>query len=125
MRLQELGIDFRVTDEGWIRQLGERRRADGTETTRVFQLEHAAALDYTGPACRVTIASALDPAEEEVARENLDALALAIAIGEVTVDVDAVDPALREAAQLAAGGDADLARRLIMDGTLDADIVGG
>ena len=91
----------------------------------MFQLEHAAALDYDGPACRVTIASALDPAEEAVAREHLDALALAIASGEVTVDVDAVDPAAREAVQLAVGGDAALARRLIMDGTLDADIVGG
>ena len=32
MRLQELGIEFRVTDEGMVRQLGESRRADGTET---------------------------------------------------------------------------------------------
>jgi hypothetical protein len=125
MRLQELGIDFRVTDEGWIRQLGERRRAAGTETTRIFQLEHAAALDYDGPACRVTIASALDPAEEAVTREHLDDLALAIAIGEVTVDLDAVDQALREAAQLAASGDAALARRLIMDGALDAESLAG
>ena len=53
MRLQELGIEFRVTDEGMVRQLGDARRADGTERTRVFQLEAAAALDYSGPACRV------------------------------------------------------------------------
>ena len=78
MRLQELGIEFRVTDEGMVRQLGESRRADGTEATRVFQLEHAAALDYSGPACRVAIASALDPAEEAEAAAHLDALAAAL-----------------------------------------------
>ena len=39
MRLQELGIEFRTTDEAMVRQLGDGRRADGTERTRVFQLE--------------------------------------------------------------------------------------
>ena len=49
MRMQELGIEFRVTDEGLVRQLGPSRRADGTETTRVFQLQGVEALDYSGP----------------------------------------------------------------------------
>ena len=104
MRLQELGIDFRVTNEGWIRHLGERRRADGTEGTRLFQLEQAAALHYAGPACPVTIVSALDPAEEAAARESLDALALAIANGEVSIDLDAVHPGVRDAVERAAAG---------------------
>jgi hypothetical protein len=124
MRLQELGIEFRVTDDGMVRQLGESRRADGTEATRVFQLEHAAALDYSGPACRVAIASALDPAEEAEAAAHLDALAAALGRGDVTVDLDAVDPVAREAVQAAIGEDPALTRRLIMDGALDNALVG-
>ena len=75
MRLQELGIEFRVTDDGMVRQLGERRRADGSETTTVFQLEGAAALLYDGPACRIAIASALDPDSERAAAATVDELA--------------------------------------------------
>ena len=49
MRLQELGIEFRTTDEGMVRQLGDARRADGTEHTRVFQLEGRSAIDVDKP----------------------------------------------------------------------------
>ncbi|CAN0338975.1 unnamed protein product, partial [Phaeothamnion confervicola] len=48
MRLQELDIEFRVKDEGMVRQLGDSRRASGNERTRIFQLEGVAALTYDG-----------------------------------------------------------------------------
>ena len=75
--------------------------------TRVFQLEHAAALDYTGPACRGGDRQRARPGRggRGPARTSTPS-PLAIASGDVTVDLDAVDPAAREAVQVAVGGDA-------------------
>jgi hypothetical protein len=125
MRLQELGIEFRTTDEGMVRQLGDSRRADGTERTRLFQLEGPFAIDYDGDACLVAIASALDPADEQGAREDLDAVTAGIVEGSITVDVDAVAPELAERARAAAAGDAATARAMVLDGSLAADALSG
>ena len=119
MRMQQLGIEFRVTDEILVRQLGESRRADGSQTTRVFQLEGLEALDYGGPACTVALASALTPASDAEARLASDRLAGELADGTIEVDADALDPT-EPVDQLAAArsGDLDAARLLVIDGAL-------
>lgn len=71
MWLQEQGIEFRVDDEGMVRQLGEARRADGTEPTRVFQLEGVEARTYDGPECVLAEASLLDESDDARVRELL------------------------------------------------------
>ena len=125
MRLQELGIEFRTTDEGMVRQLGDARRADGTERTRVFQLEGRSAIDYEGDACRIGIASALDPADEERARRDADTIVAGLVDGSISVDVSAVPPELADAARAAAGGDAATARSMVLDGSLGAEALAG
>ena len=125
MRLQELGIEFRTTDEGMVRQLGDARRADGTERTRVFQLEGRSAIDYAGDACRIAIASALDPADEARARRDADTIVAGVVDGSISVDVSAVPPELADAARAAAGGDAATARSMVLDGSLGADALAG
>lgn len=66
MWLQERGITFRVDDDAMVRQLGEPRRADGSEPTRIFQLEGGEARIYAGPECRIAEASWLTPEDEKV-----------------------------------------------------------
>lgn len=121
MQLQELDIQFRVTDEIMIRQLGESRRADGTEPATIFQLQGAPAVLYDGPACRIALASELAEAEEGVARKGAAQLAEQVASGEITVadsvlrDADAaIEPVLRLAQQ----GDLDAARTIVYEGYL-------
>ncbi len=119
MRMQELGIEFRVTDEGLVRQLGPSRRADGTETTRVFQLEGVEALDYGGPACTIALTSALTADDEAATRDRADRLAADLVDGTIVID----DSRLTEADpidQLAAAraGDLDAAWLLVIDGSL-------
>jgi hypothetical protein len=119
MRMQELGIEFRVTDEGLVRQLGPSRRADGTETTRVFQLQGVEALDYSGPACTVALVSALSADEDAATRELADRLAADLVDGTIVVDDDQLDAA-DPVAQLAAAraGDLHAAWLLVIDDSL-------
>lgn len=91
MWLQEADIEFRVEDEGMIRQLGESRRADGDEPARIFQLEGADAVLYDGPACVVALTSALTEAEDGVAVEQAEQIAGELADGTIVVD-----PAVRD-----------------------------
>jgi hypothetical protein len=119
MRMQELGIEFRVTDEGLVRQLGDSRRADGTETTTVFQLEGVEALNYGGPACTIGIASAFSAAEDADIKITADRLAAALADGDIVVDeaaLDETDPIDQLAA--ARDGDSKAAWLLVIDGSL-------
>ncbi|HYN33713.1 MAG TPA: hypothetical protein VES40_13890 [Ilumatobacteraceae bacterium] len=119
MRMQELGVEFRVTDEGLVRQLGPSRRADGTETTRVFQLEGIDALDYGGPACTVALASALTADDEAATRDLADRLAADLADGTIVIDegrLTEADPIDQLAA--ARAGDLDAAWLLVIDGSL-------
>ena len=83
MWMQEDGIEFRVDDEGMVRQLGEARRADGTEPTRIFQLEGVEARTFHGPECLLAEASALTPTDDAAVRDLVERTAddFAIAIG--------------------------------------------
>jgi hypothetical protein len=75
LRLQELGVEFRVSDPALVRQLGEERRSDGGEHVRLFQLEGIDALADDVDACLLVRASALDPSAERRAAELVDAAA--------------------------------------------------
>lgn len=121
MQLQELGIEFRVTDEIMVRQLGPTRRADGSEPATIFQLQGAPAVLYDGPACVVARASELDEASEGVTTERAEQLAAQITDGSLTIadtvlrDADAaIEPVLRAAQD----GDLDAARSLVYEGYL-------
>jgi hypothetical protein len=126
MFLQQRGVEFRVQDEGMVRQLGNGRRADGTETVTLFQLESEQALLYDGPACQLAVTSALSPEEERTARADADALADAIVTGELGVDTseftDADPLGLLDAAIT---GDRNAARTLVLDGTLSRWVSNG
>jgi hypothetical protein len=119
MRMQELGIEFRVTDEILVRQLGESRRADGSETTRVFQLQGLEALDYDGPACPVAVASVFSADEEADIRAVSNRLAAELVDGTIEVDESALAPtdAVDQLA-VARAGDLEAAWLLVIDGSL-------
>jgi hypothetical protein len=119
MRMQQLGIEFRVPDEVTVRQLGNNRRADGTETTVVFQLEGVEALNYTGPACTIALASALSESDEDIARANSELFAQQLVEGRIAVDASrlAADDRIDQLA-VAQEGDLDAAWLLAIDGTL-------
>ena len=59
------GVDVVVTDEGMVRQLGERRRADGDETRRLVLIEGAATRSPPPGAREVALVEGLDTAELE------------------------------------------------------------
>jgi hypothetical protein len=61
--LQRRGIEFRSTDEGIVRQLGESRRADGTEQARLVIVEGAPARRAMEGGERVAFASTLTLAD--------------------------------------------------------------
>ena len=82
MWMQERGIEFRVEDEGMIRQLGEARRADGTESVRLFQLQGTDARVYEGSACVIGIASQLDPGRAAEIEAMVETRSIELAIGE-------------------------------------------
>ena len=88
MHLQQIGIDFKVTDEGMVRQLGERRRATGDEQATIFQLQGAPVLSYTGPACLVAGASRLTAADDDRFRTEAEAIAAAIIDGAIFINGD-------------------------------------
>lgn len=95
MWMQERGIEFRVDDEGMIRQLGEARRADGTEPTTVFQLQGSDARTYDGPACVVADSSSLTGPDEASVRSLVDAAADDLSIVMATSPEAALDAILR------------------------------
>lgn len=128
MRLQELGVEFRVSDEGFIRQLGPSRRADGSEQVTVFQIEGSAALRYDGAECRVALSSALSADNEARAAQAAKALAADIVNGDIVLDRERI----RERGtvpewvlDLVGGGDVAAAWTLVIDGVLTAWIVDG
>ena len=81
MELQARGIEFRVSNEGMVRQLGNRRRASGDERVTVFQLEGIDALRYSGEACVLAVAMLLGPAERLDAERSGRALEALVADG--------------------------------------------
>ena len=68
--LVERGIDFEVEEEFWVRQMGERRRADGDARERLFLREGEDAETVPEGARRVAHVDGLNDAE----RRELDAL---------------------------------------------------
>ncbi|MCU1502823.1 MAG: hypothetical protein JWM12_2177, partial [Ilumatobacteraceae bacterium] len=130
MRLQELGIEFRVSDPAMVRQLGNRRRATGRERTSIFQLEGLDAVLYDGSACRVASASALGAAATSAAAAGAAALAGRLAAGQLAVDADRLPPDDRVRYETATAGGvgpggaslgpaaAASASRLVDDGTV-------
>lgn len=121
MQLRELGIEFRVDGDAMVRQLGESRRADGSEHARIFQLQGSEAALYSSSACLVVIASDLSAADERRARQIADRLAADVADGNIAIDpaapnVDGIDTAPVLAGAIA--GDVSAARFVVYEGYL-------
>ena len=97
--LQRRGIDFRSTDEGIVRQLGESRRADGTERERLVVVEGAPARQGMEGARRVAFASSLTAADRRELDRLSDEVSAIIAtkglplseLGEAAAAVDALE----------------------------------
>lgn len=60
--LQQAGVDFRVVEEGLVRQVGDARRATGDEPLTVYLLEARAALDVPAGSEQIAFTSPLDAA---------------------------------------------------------------
>ena len=110
-----------------VRQLGDGRRADGTERTRAVPARGPFAIDYDGDACRIAIASALDPARGgRGAAGAVDAIVAGIVDGSITStwtpwpDAAAVDAVRRRPQATSAAARAAGARR-----RSDADVLAG
>jgi hypothetical protein len=125
LRLEQLGIEFRVEDEGWVRQLGEGRRADGDERWSLVQYQTTDAVALAPDACVVSIRSELDPEGEATARDTARRLAGALVAGDVVVDVATLPDDLASRVSTALGGDVDAAERLVTDGWIAAWIDDG
>lgn len=124
LRMQELGIEFRVEEEVMVRQLGESRRSDGDETP-VFQLERLDVFLHEGDDCVISRASALAPEDERDAEEALGSLTAAIVDGRLLLDPADVPEAIRDRVSAAVAGDRVEARNLVLDGSLvRADLPG-
>ncbi|MDW3213103.1 MAG: hypothetical protein R8G01_03840 [Ilumatobacteraceae bacterium] len=120
MRLRELGIDFRVADEGMVRQLGNGRRADGTEVTTIRQIERSAALVDDELGCVISRASPFDAATEYAIDAVIDAAVSDLAAGRVELDLAGWDPDLAARFDRATSGDTDEAFVLVADGVVTA-----
>ncbi len=118
MRFRELGIEFRVDDEGVVRQLGNRRRADGSEVATIRQVERGAAVRYDGPGCVISRASPLEPEVEREVDALVDAAVDDLVAGRVELRLDGLPGDLPERFARALAGDTDEAFVLVADGLL-------
>lgn len=118
MRLVELGVEFRVDDEGVVRQLGERRRVDGGEVTTVRQIERGAALTYDGPGCVLSLASPLDAADEAIVDAAIAAAVDDVTAGLIEIDTAGLGDDLPARFAAATSGDRATAEVLVADGLL-------
>jgi hypothetical protein len=116
MRLQELGIEFRVADAAMVRQLGNGRRASGHETTSIFQLEGSDALLYSGPGCRFAIADGVPDDVAATASAAAELLAAALVDGSILVDPSTLPVDEQSRLEAAGRGDLVVARRLVYEG---------
>jgi hypothetical protein len=62
--LQRRGIPFVVSDDGWVHQLGEGRRSDGSPTERFFLIQGDAAAAGVPGARRVAYVAGLDARDQ-------------------------------------------------------------
>ncbi len=106
MRMQEMGIEFRVTDPGMVRQLGNGRRSDGNEAVEVFQLESVDAMRYDGPACRLAYTSLVTGDAAERAERAANWASEALRSGDIA-PLDSADLVPADAAMLAAAASGD------------------
>jgi len=122
LELQNQGIEFRVIDEGLVRQLGNGRRADGSERSVVAQFERWEALREPDDGCLLVRASELTPgadAEMEAAAHDL-----VTAVAAASFDVAGVytaDGALDVDHMLATrfdAGDREATEQIVVDGRL-------
>jgi hypothetical protein len=118
MRLRELGVEFRFDDEPMVRQMGERRRADGTEQIHVRQYERAEALLYDGDGCVISLRSAVSTDAEQRADALIAAAAEDLASGGLAVDVSGLPPEVAGFVESAAAGNADDALRIVVSNLL-------
>lgn len=82
--LLEHGTEFEVEEEFWVRQLGERRRADGSATERIYLREGDDAEKVPAGARRVAHVEGLSTSE----RRELESLELELADLEVTLNAN-------------------------------------
>lgn len=92
--LQEQGMDFDVSDEGWVGQLGPGRRDHGAAKVRVFVREGAAATSIPNGARRVAFVAGLS------ARESSELDRLERALADVPVRLNASGRAANSIKQL-------------------------
>lgn len=118
MQLQQLDIEFRVADEPMVRQLGNGRRADGSEPTTIFQLEGTAARRYEGPACLLAVADGLTSDEAKRAEGTMNILSGGFVSGQVFVDPAGLDDGLVTLVDTAVAGDLVSAQQIVGDGLL-------
>jgi hypothetical protein len=119
MELQARGIEFRVSNEGMVRQLGNRRRASGDERVTVFQLEGIDALRYSGDACVLAVAMLLDPVERLEAERSGRALEALVADGVgIPAAADALSAEDRDVLTRAAVGEVAAVESLVYRGVL-------
>lgn len=114
MRLDEVGVDVRLDDEGYLRQYGPGRRADGTEPVRMFQYEREAALLYSGAGCVVSRHAGV---ADDVAAATDDVISAAVAdlVG-TPIDASGLPPDVAALTGATTAGDTDSAHRLVMRG---------
>jgi hypothetical protein len=113
--LQSRGIEFHVDDEGWLRQLGSRRRHDGRAVLRLFVREGAAAREVPEGARRVAHHEGID-AGEQAELERLET-----SLADLRVRLNAAGQAALAAGTLRAFADGPpTARRLLETGELAA-----
>lgn len=112
------GIEFRVDDEGVVRQLGNRRRADGSEVTTVRQIERGAAVRFEGPGCVISRASPFDADTEAEIDALIDGAVDDLVAGRVELRLDGLPGDLPARFDRALAGDRDVAFVLVADGLL-------
>lgn len=120
LHLRERGAEFRIEPEFLVRQLGEHRRADGSEVATIMQFQAWEAY-FPPPGCvvsRTTGDAELDAAHERTAEELAAAVAEAVAGGgfsfAVPPDAAPLDVELAERATT----DPDTLHEVTLDGRL-------
>jgi hypothetical protein len=115
MRLDELDVEFRFTDEGLVRQFGEHRRADGDETIRIRQYERSEALLFDGDDCVLSLRSGVGTDAERRADALIEAAGNDLAGGTVAIDASGLPDGVRSLVEAAMGGDPNAGFRLVAD----------
>lgn len=119
MEMQARGVEFRVTNEGMVRQLGDGRRAAGDEAVTVFQLEGIDALRYSGDACVLVVTDSLTAAERAEAQEAGEVLEQLLSVGiRLTENAELLGDDDRAVVEAAAAGEVDAIDSLVYRGVL-------